>query len=296
MVFVSPIFPFITAMNSENPWHYYVHELFRVVQSVGKWDLPLAVDRIPTNIMFSGPRIWTSNSLQKLCRSIIWFEEAFEVLLPPPMRQNPYYASNSVDNPEFQCLDVAVSLQKIGACKNVEDLRQLVCAPRPEQKEVGQLTRYAWNLQAFANEWSGTVAEYGRAPPVANAKDCIMWVETIMSFVHAGTQCWTRDNVTNHAPTVQGLKQFINQAYNSEHLDRMFEGNFGTRQVMMSKPLIQGASWQIQLEACKKHDEEHSDSESDIPLDIPVSKKTSGKFSAVSCRYKLFDRVRKVWK
>ena len=66
---------------------------------------------------------WTLDQLRNISRSILYFEEAFELLLPPDRRGNRECRSNRIDNPKLRHLpDLDTCCQRIHECTTIEAL------------------------------------------------------------------------------------------------------------------------------------------------------------------------------
>lgn len=72
---------------------------------------------------------WTLDQVRNVSRSILYFEEAFELLLPPDRRANPQCVSNRIENPKLRHLpDLDTCCQKIHECTTIEALVHLMNA------------------------------------------------------------------------------------------------------------------------------------------------------------------------
>ena len=72
---------------------------------------------------------WTLDQVRNVSRSILYFEEAFEVLLPPDRRGNRHCRSNRIDNPKLRHLpDLETCCERIHECTTIEALTDLMNA------------------------------------------------------------------------------------------------------------------------------------------------------------------------
>lgn len=84
-----------------------------------------------------GDSEWTLDQVKNVSRSILYFEEAFEVLLPPERRGNRECRSNRVDNPKLKLLpDLGACLQEIQECATIKALVHLMNAKEENPSNV----------------------------------------------------------------------------------------------------------------------------------------------------------------
>lgn len=99
----------------DEDWKGEIEELFRSINFICVTD---SNQSCSTHIHISpGLGIeWELENLKRLCRAIIWFELAFEVLVPRGRRQNEYAKSNRYDNPRLQGKMTTECMALINAC------------------------------------------------------------------------------------------------------------------------------------------------------------------------------------
>ncbi|KAL9132887.1 MAG: hypothetical protein Q9175_005937 [Cornicularia normoerica] len=84
-----------------------------------------------------GDSKWTLEQVKNVSRSVIYFEEAFEVLLPPERRGNRECRSNRIDNPKLKHLpDLEACFQKIQECTTIKALIHLMNAKEEDSFPV----------------------------------------------------------------------------------------------------------------------------------------------------------------
>lgn len=208
-----------------------------------------------------GDSKWTLEQAKNVSRSILYFEEAFEVLLPSERRGNRECRSNRIDNPKLKHLpDLESCFQKIQECATIKSLIHLMNAGETlsnvfESNAEEAVTErcYAFNfenlmegkigtigmhnvLTKFPAEYTGMLtseAEFRRPPCVTNYEDCVMWVEFSASFMQMAMQYGTSSNyLRTFGPDVEGLTAFVGQAVvpgmnDQEILKRMFARGSG---------------------------------------------------------------------
>ena len=160
--------------------------------------------------------------LFNLCRCIIYFEAAFEVLLPAHRCQHEYTKGNRVDNPRLSKLNLQQCYRKIDGCLNNADIADLM--------NNGGDRYYGWN---FVNLYYNgkTTAEFRRSPGVKTAEECYSWVDFAMVFVHAAIIHGSETELGGMEADVKGLKKFMGAALVS-----------GIHQSDLFKPIFQGKS------------------------------------------------------
>lgn len=213
--FVSPVFTF----TYPHDWQRHIGTLFDSIKSTARMEDSRTGSM---HIHVSPPVQWSMEKIKSVCRGILWFEEAFEELVPEYMLQNQWSFSNSVDNPELRGLDLLECFDLIDHCTSKAELVHLMNAldTSTEQNQQRLTSRYyVWNLENIKDGEIQTI-EYCRAPRVTNAHDCIMWSELATSFVEAAMQYGDLHILIRYNCTVERLKRFINKSYASESLAR----------------------------------------------------------------------------
>lgn len=136
-----------------------------------------------------GEGIWRTKELKRVCKSILYFEEAMEVIFPEARRSSKYCRSNRFNNPEFietegeraQPRDMAECFRAIETCRDVQSLAET----------MGMRKYMAWNfVNVFYCGWSGDGGTIGfrRPPGVTNPDDCLAWIELAIYFTHAARE------------------------------------------------------------------------------------------------------------
>lgn len=233
--FVSPVFGFQPDSNHEAQWREHTTELFRSIKSFARMNSPKLAGDTATHLHISPIDGWSIGRIKSICCSILWFEEAFEELIPSFLRQDHWTFSNSVDNPELRGLSLLTCFDKIRDCTTKDDLIYLMNAldtsMEPNQRRKLTSRYWVWNLENLKDGEIQTI-EYRRAPRVTDPQACLMWVELAASFAYAAMRYGGEDGLKCHRRTVNGLRQFIGQAYESEYLHAIFEGKSGSRRVL----------------------------------------------------------------
>lgn len=110
---------------------------------------------------------WTLDQVKNVSRSILYFEEAFEVLVPPERRGNRECRSNRIDNPELRCLPhLETCCQRIQECTTIKALTQLMNAKEKDsfiiyEDSDGEPSvterRYGFNFENLLEGKIGTI-------------------------------------------------------------------------------------------------------------------------------------------
>ena len=232
--FASPIIRY----EPGSSWRQGLKSHFRLIESYAKIMSDITCG---THVHISpGNREWTLEEVKNVSRSILYFEEAFEVLLPPERRGNRECRSNRSDNPKLKHLpDLEACFEKIGECTTIKALIYLMNAKDEfdwqfHETSTGETTGtercYGFNFENLMEGKIGTIgmqrtfhriptqcsptnAEFRRPPCVTNYQDCVMWVEFGASFMHAAMQYGiSPDRLRIHGRDVAGLAAFVGQA------------------------------------------------------------------------------------
>ena len=112
---------------------------------------------------------WTLDQVRNVSRSILYFEEAFEALLPSERRGNRQCRSNRIDNPWLSYLpDLAACCQAIQECTTIKALTNLMNArgnhrPSTFQYVTGEREEtdrcYAFNFENLLEGKIGTIGK-----------------------------------------------------------------------------------------------------------------------------------------
>lgn len=114
-----------------------------------------------------GDSKWTLEQVKNVSRSVIYFEEAFEVLLPPERRGNRECRSNRIDNPKLKHLpDLEACFQKIQECTTIKALIHLMNAKEEDsfpvcEESTGEIAVtercYGFNFENLMEGKIGTI-------------------------------------------------------------------------------------------------------------------------------------------
>lgn len=121
--FASPIIRY----EPGSSWRQNLHSHFEIIESYAKIMSDITCG---THVHVSpGDSRWTLEQAKNVSRGVLYFEEAFEVLLPPERRGNRECRSNRYDNPKLKHLpDLGTCFQKIHECTTIKALVHLMNA------------------------------------------------------------------------------------------------------------------------------------------------------------------------
>lgn len=203
-----------------------------------------------------GDGTWRPKELKRVCKAILYFEEAMEVLYPQARRGSHFCRSNRFDNEQLarmdgarsQPRDMAECFRAIDKCDGVRALSELMT-----------LRKYmAWNfIKVYhgGRTGDGATIEFRRPPGVANADDCLGWVELAVHFIHAALQLPGPDFLLDerYPRDVAGLEAFLHDgladgAPKPMYLQKLFHGKAGRIQPVLHydqlEPGDDPSSWQ----------------------------------------------------
>ena len=191
---VSPIMKF----DDEN-WRSHVAEVWNIIRLMCLIETDQSCG---THVHISPPgnQAWDLGSLQNVCYSILYFEGAFEALLPPERRGNQWTKSNRVDNPKFYNRTLIECFKLINQCSNNVEIANLM--------NNGGDRFYGWNFLNLFHGGKMTI-EFRRGPGITRAQECLNWVEFAVTFVRAAKRVGAPEKLVKITDDVKGLERFV---------------------------------------------------------------------------------------
>lgn len=165
---------------------------------------------------------WTLEELKNIAMAIVYFEDAFEVLIPETRRGSKWHRPNRAQNRSFEKLRMDQCLQKISKVGDVQSLCLL----------IHQNKNSNWNfMNNYYSYGIGTV-EFRQPPGVTTAAGCLCWAELAINFVQSARRPQLYAELGCYPQTVQGLRHFCCDGMSagesdSNFLDPLFEGKSG---------------------------------------------------------------------
>lgn len=153
---------------------------------------------------------YSLEELKKVCQCIIYFEPAFESLLPEERLSNEYGRSNWLDNANFGHRNLS-RRQSMLVIQQATNMRELVLLMNPDHDKM-----FGWNFLYLLNNPHGTI-EFRRGPASSSVQDVFVNIEVAMSFVEAAIRLGDMATLEKTPATVGGLKRFIAAANLPDH-------------------------------------------------------------------------------
>lgn len=173
-----------------------------------------------THVHVSFDEGWTLTALKRLCQSILYFEPAFEALLPTHRLRNEYAKSNSVDNSNFRKLPQQDCFAAIERCAGLADLALLM---NPDDPHTGNEDKmFGWNLRYILKRGPKGTIEFRRGAGSSRKEHAFMWIELAISFVSAAVKQGVPDILKTIKPDISGLRAFIEQANLPTHTSGLY--------------------------------------------------------------------------
>lgn len=193
--------------------HYHITEDFKCATHI--------------HISFEAPQEFTADDIRRIARSILHFETAFEVLVPPTRRGNHFAKSNWLEGQH---------LGRKGKTR-IESIDAFDTAPTED--EAGDIDTiieilqdfhdrdYCWNFNNLS--WGKGTIEFRKPPASTTADEALSWAELVICFVQAAVKHGIREKLEKVPSNVGGLKWFLQQAYEPgvnepDRLERIWAG------------------------------------------------------------------------
>lgn len=116
---------------------------------------------------------WTLHELKNISMAIVYFEDAFEVLIPETRRGNKWYRPNRAQNIPFRKLNTKQCLQKTSEVKDIQSLCLL----------MHHTENSNWNLMNICRPRGIGTVEFRQPPSITDAAACLSWAELAIDFV-----------------------------------------------------------------------------------------------------------------
>lgn len=137
---------------------------------------------------------WNIKTLKPLCKSIFHFDGAIQVLVPETRRGNQWTASNR-DSPKLEGKKDKDIFRLTDECQTKEQVTDLM---------NGNSRNFAWNFRNLGLSKKSTV-EFRLAPGADEVSKCLLWVEFVVSFVHAANM----SKLQGFSQDIEGQRSYI---------------------------------------------------------------------------------------
>lgn len=187
---------------SGSPWREAVRATWQYLQS----DYDISVDHT-CNAHFRvelEPQV-DLREFKQIAGSIIYFEAAFEALVPPSHRRNERLLSHHRDGPvgagsprtsEGRLRSIA----KINDARDAREIHALMQRDRNPQ--------HCWHLQPTNSGTRATIA-FHKPPGFVTANEALGWAELAISFLQAARRCGYLPMLNAHSANTGGLARFL---------------------------------------------------------------------------------------
>lgn len=155
--FISPILCFDRHSKWRNEVFYHWKRLLELGQ-------PSTNDFCATHVHISpkATKFWSLDQLKNVAQAVVYFEEAFEVIIAPSRRTSRYSRSNKANNRKLKLLTFPACWEKIQACDDIDELTTLM-QPLHYEPIEGLPDRafrdFAWNFLLAKWDEIGTIGE-----------------------------------------------------------------------------------------------------------------------------------------
>ena len=169
---VSPILKF----EPGSKWRRALQEHWLTIRDFAK---PHINDSCSTHVHVS-PKAeveWQLSEVKRVAQSVLYFEDAWEAVLPPSRCSNVWAKSNRVDNIELKHLNLRQCFSRIQDCDKMDDLIYLMNPdndrrpddvppnklPPKDRRRISRL--YGWNFQNLEEDGLGTIGKRSPSSP-----------------------------------------------------------------------------------------------------------------------------------
>ena len=173
-----------------------------------------------THVHISLKPIYLLQEIKRIAQAAIHFEPAFEILVPPERRWNPYARSNWIDNGGL-ALRAKSRPESIQLIEETSSMSRLMLLLHPFNER-----NYCWNFASLLTK--GTI-EFRKPPVSTSADEALCWAELVISFIQSSIQCESVEKLQKVPPNVGGLRWFVSQfnvprVNEPARLERLWEG------------------------------------------------------------------------
>lgn len=172
---------------------------------------------------------WSIQTLRSVCRSILYFNEAIEALVPAERRSNIYSANNHHENTLLKGRTMKTSIDMVNRCRDPTGIADLM--------NDGGERYFSWN---FVNLYYGGKAtvEFRQVPAAADEKSSIPWIELVASFMNSSKLTSPYGELLRYNRDVNGLWKFLTRhelpGFKPTLMASIFKGKSGS---ILPKPV-----------------------------------------------------------
>lgn len=168
---------------------------------------------------------YSLNQLKRIASAVIYFEPAFEALMPEDRRGNEWARSIWLESPHFAVKGRSrnESIKEIEKAPSQDALISLLHAPGDPS--------YAWNF------WSLTTPkrtiEFRQPPASTTVQEVLSWAELTLNFIQVSLIYGSRASLADFPANIKGLRRYLYQVYEAginepSHLRSLWAGKSPT--------------------------------------------------------------------
>jgi Putative amidoligase enzyme len=180
-------------------WRDHVTETWRYLHQNYK---VTANPKCGTHVHISLAPNYELRDIRRIAASVLYFEPAFEALVPKARRRNRYVKSNWMDSPWLARKNIsrAESIAQIERASS--EYRIMILAQGYGDKN------YGWNL--WSVKIKGSI-EFRKPQASLTADEALSWAELAINFIQAAIEHGTSEQLNKVPATIGGLRWFLEQ-------------------------------------------------------------------------------------
>jgi Putative amidoligase enzyme len=169
----------------------YLEEDYRIIPT----------DDCATHIHISLTPQYTLDQLKRIASAIIYFEPAFEALVPDDRRGNLWCRSIWLEGPKFALQDKsrAQSIELVERAPNTMALLHLL--------HVIDDPRYAWNFWSLLSPKQ--TIEFRQPPACETADETLSWAELAVNFIQVSIKHGSAATLRLYPANAEGLRWYL---------------------------------------------------------------------------------------
>jgi hypothetical protein len=154
-----------------------------------------------THIHISLTPQYTLDQLKRIASAIIYFEPAFEALVPDDRRGNEWCRSIWLEGPKFAWQDKtrAQSIELIERAPNTMALLSLL--------HLNEDPRYAWNFWSLLSPKQ--TIEFRQPPSCETADEALSWAELAVNFIQVSVKHGSAASLRLYPANAKGLRWYL---------------------------------------------------------------------------------------
>jgi hypothetical protein len=210
----------VIAFDNQGSWHSPIRNAFEAIHQTCHLVITKQTG-LHVHISPQLPNTWDLQKLKRVSKAVIYFENAFQSLLPPFRRASRFAQRNFADSgANWENIDMKRFFEEIDGCNEGRQIAPLMNnngSRRPSRD-------FAWNfdnisIRGDSSSPAVNTVEF-RSPPGATTADQVLaWVELAVVFVAWAAERFDEGSMEPVSDptevTVQQLKRFVDEGANS---------------------------------------------------------------------------------